>query len=423
MRILFLCHYFPPEVNAPASRTYENAVRWVRAGHEVTVITCAPNAPRGELYPGFKNRLRSVERMDGIKVVRVWSFIAANKGTWRRILNFLTYMASACIASQFEKRPDVMVATSPQFFCGWAGVVIRRLRGWRFVLEVRDIWPESITTVGAMRRGAAIRFLEWMEKRMYAAADAIVAVGRGYRDNLIGKGVNPGKVDVIYNGVDMETFTPRAPDAAFLRRFGLEGRRVCGYIGTVGMAHGMEIFLEAAERTRDRPWAWLIVGDGARLDDLRAKASARGLANLVFTGRLPKEDMPAAWSVLDACLIHLRKSELFETVIPSKMFEAMGMEIPILMGVRGEAAELVAEAGAGIPIEPEDAGELIEGFGRLLAEGKEGYGRAGREYVSRSFDRDALAEAYLGLLRAAAGKAVAGVPLAHPAPAAAAERA
>lgn len=405
MRILFLCHYFPPEVNAPASRTYENAKRWVRAGHEVTVITCAPNAPRGALYPGFRNRLRSVERMDGIKVVRVWTFIAANKGTWRRILNYLTYMVSATLAAQLERRPDVMVATSPQFFCGWAGVLIRGLRRWRFLLEIRDIWPESITTVGAMKKGAAIRFLEGMERRMYAAADGIVAVGRGYRDNLIGKGVPAGKIEVIYNGVDMETFSPRPPDPGFLRRFGLEGRRVCGYIGTVGMAHGMEIFLEAAERTRDRPWAWLIVGDGARLDELRAQASARGLSNLVFTGRLPKEEMPSAWSVLDACLIHLRRSELFETVIPSKMFEAMGMEVPILMGVRGEAAGLVAEAGAGIAIEPENAGQLIEGFGRLLAEGKEGYGRAGRAYVARSFNRDALAADYLATLRRASGTA------------------
>src|SRR5690606_11286045 len=147
MRILFFCHYFPPEVNAPASRTHENAKRWVKAGHEVTVITCAPNAPRGELFKGYRNRLRSVETADGIRVVRVWSFIAASKGTWRRIVNYLSYMVSAFAAAQLEKRPDVMVAPSRQFFCGWAGLLTHWLQRWRFVLEIRDIWQESITTV------------------------------------------------------------------------------------------------------------------------------------------------------------------------------------------------------------------------------------------------------------------------------------
>src|SRR5690606_4674938 len=261
MKILFFSHYFPPEVNAPASRTYENAKRWVKAGHQVTVITCAPNAPRGELFKGYRNRLRSVESVDGIRVVRVWSFIAANKGTWRRIVNYLSYMVSACVAALFEKRPDVMVATSPQFFCGWAGVLVHWLRRWPFVLEIRDIWPESITTVGAMKKGRAIRFLEAMEKRMYAAARHIVAVGTGYREHLGAKGVPGGKVSVIYNGVDLETFRPAPKDPAFLRRFGLEGRKVCGYIGTVGMAHGLEIMIKAAEKSRDLPWTFLIVGD------------------------------------------------------------------------------------------------------------------------------------------------------------------
>ena len=410
MRILFLTHYFVPEVNAPASRTYENALRWVRAGHEVTVITCAPSAPRGIVYAGYRNRPRTVEWMQGIKVVRVWTLIAANKGTFRRIANYLSYMISACLAAQFEVRPDVMVATSPQFFCGWAGVLLKRLQRWRFVLEIRDIWPESITTVGAMRKGATIRFLERMERRMYAAADRIVTVGRGYRDNLISKGVPPDALTVIYNGVDLDTFRPRPPDPGFRRRFGLEGKRVCGYIGTVGMAHGLEIILRAAARTRGRDWTWLIVGDGARLDDLRAQASTQGLDNVVFTGRLPKEEMPAAWSSLDACLIHLRKSELFETVIPSKMFEAMGMEIPILMGVAGEAAELATQAAAGLTIPPEDDGALIEGFARIVAEGNGGYGRAGRAFVARAFDRDALAKDYLDLLAAAAGSPPRDIP-------------
>lgn len=398
MKILFFCHYFPPEVNAPASRTYENAKRWVLAGHQVTVITSAPNAPRGEIFPGYTNRLRHVEWVDGIRVVRVWTHLAPNKGTWRRILNYLTYMLSATLAAQFEKRPDVMVATSPQFFCGWAGVLTHWMRRWPFVLEIRDIWPESITAVGAMKKGIATRLLESMERRMYAAADHIVAVGQGYRENLLSKGVPPEKVSVVYNGVDLEMFKPGPKDPAFTRRFGLEGRKVCGYIGTVGMAHGLEVMLEAADRSRNEPWTFIIVGDGARADELRADAESRGLSNLVFTGRLSKQEMPAAWSSLDICLIHLRGSDLFKTVIPSKMFEAMGMAVPILMGVEGESLGIVEEAGAGIPMLPDDAESLLAGCRTMFAEIANRYGVAGREYVTRKFDRDVLAGRYLEIL-------------------------
>lgn len=400
MKILFFSHYFPPEVNAPASRTYENTKRWVQAGHQVTVITCAPNAPRGELFKGYRNRLRSVESVDGIRVVRVWSFIAANKGMWRRIINYLSYMFSACVAALFEERPDVMVATSPQFFCGWAGVLTHWLRRWPFVLEIRDIWPESITTVGAMKKGLFTRLLERMELAMYADADHIVTVGRGYRENLLCKGVLPGKVSVVYNGVDLKTYRPAPKDEAFLRRFGLQGKKVCGYIGTVGMAHGLEVMLRAAERTRHENWIFLIVGDGARCDELRAEASARGLDNIVFTGRLDKSEMPSAWSSLDACLIHLRRSPLFQTVIPSKMFEAMGMGVPILMGVEGEALEIVLEAGAGIPVVPDDPDSLLAGCRRMFSgdEGGAGFGEAGRRFVESRFDRDRLAAEYLDVL-------------------------
>ena len=399
MKILFLCHYFPPEVNAPASRTHENAKRWVQAGHGVTVITGAPNAPRGEVYPGYRNRLRQIETMDGIRVVRVWTYIAANKGTVRRILNYLSYMVSATLAAVCESRPDVLIATSPQFFCGWAGLLTHWIRRWPFVLEIRDIWPESITAVGAMKKGIAIRALEAMELIMYRSARHIVTVGQGYKDNLAAKGVPPAKMTVIYNGVDLERFRIMPKDSAFVARYGLEGRFVCGYIGTVGMAHALEIMLRAATTTQDRGWIFLIVGDGARLDELKAEARRRGLDNVVFTGRLDKGEMPAAWSALDACLIHLSRSPLFATVIPSKMFEAMGMGIPVLMGVEGESLSLVLEAGAGIAVVPENADSPMHGCERVAAAGPDVFRRAGRDFVERKFSRDALAVAYLEMLR------------------------
>lgn len=404
MRILFFSHYFPPEGNAPASRTYDHCVRWVRAGHDVTVITCVPNVPHGVPYDGYKNRFRrQTEHVDGIEVVRVWSLMAANAGFLKRILNYLTYMVTACWAGLRTPRPDVVIATSPQFFCGWAGVLVQWLRRRPFVLEIRDIWPESITAVGAMRRGLVIRFLEWLERRMYAAADHVVTVGRGYRDNVARKLGSGDNISVIYNGVDGDQFAPAERNSDFLSELGFSSRFVCSYVGTIGMAHGLETVLDAAEMLQARGRSdvgFLLVGDGARRSFLEEQSQKRGLTDLVkFTGRLPKAEMPQVLASSDALLVHLRDCELFTTVIPSKIFEAMAMQRPIIMGVRGESADIVREAGAGLEMVPGDPESLIACVEQLQSSAlRADLSERGREFVLTEFSRDAFAENYLALL-------------------------
>ena len=231
MHILLFSHYFPPEVNAPATRTFEHCRRWVAAGHQVTVVTCAPNCPNGIVFDGYRNSWRCEERVEGIRVIRVWTFLAANRGFLRRIANYLSYMVSATLYAVWLKNVDVVVATSPQFFCGWAGVLCRWVRRWPFVLEIRDIWPESIVTVGAMKRSRIIRLLEWLERRMYRAANHIVTVGSGYRRQLLDRGVPADKVSVIPNGVGDVPPTSRDRKSQIRERWG-GGRkirlRVCG---------------------------------------------------------------------------------------------------------------------------------------------------------------------------------------------------
>ncbi|OGJ86662.1 MAG: hypothetical protein A2268_13225 [Candidatus Raymondbacteria bacterium RifOxyA12_full_50_37] len=400
MTIIFLTHYFPPEVNAPASRTYENAKRWVVAGHRVRVVTCVPNCPDGIVYKGYRNRLFQKEMVDGIEVIRLWTFIAPNKGAFRRILNYLSYMVAAIAVGMFICKPDIMIATSPQFFCGFAGAVIKKIRRFCFVLEIRDIWPESITTVGAMKKGKVIRFLEALEKVMYNSADHVVAVGEGYRENIVAKGVARGKTSVVYNGADVERYVPMTANAAFKDKYHLSGNMIIGYIGTVGMAHGLEVMIRAAQKTRDRDWTWMVVGDGARRENLEQRSNEADLSNLIFTGRLPKEEMPRVWSALDICFIHLRKTDLFTTVIPSKMFEAMAMEKPIIMGVQGEASDILLRSGAGFIIEPENEDMLIQ-IVKQFADNPsqlEMLGKKGRLFVQEFFNRNALAEQYLTIL-------------------------
>ena len=409
VRILFLSHYFPPEVNAPATRTFEHCVRWARAGHDVTVVTCAPNCPDGIVYPGYKNGFRSrVEYVEGVRVVRVWTYLSPNAGTVRRIVNYLSYMVIASLRAIRLPRPDVVVATSPQFFCGWAGVLVSRLRRVPLVLEIRDIWPESIEAVGAMRSRWLLRILERLERWMYRSADHIVTVGNGYRDRILEKVPVSDRTSVITNGVDLDLFVPGEPDVRFLHIWDLEDNFVCSYVGTIGMAHGLEVVLQAAHILKQRgryEVRFCLVGDGAARKQLEEEAEKAGVKDMVlFLGRQRKEEIPRILASSHACLIHLKKCELFTTVLPSKVFETMAMGRPIIMGVGGEACEIVMAAGAGVEMEPGSAESLVRAVEMLADDGQSAIqrGHAARDYVARHFDRNGLAARYLSLLEAVA---------------------
>jgi len=393
MHILFLSHYFPPEVNAPATRTYEHCKRWVELGHKVTVVTCAPNCPKGVIYKGYKNSFRSVEEIDGIEVVRIWTYLAPNKGFLKRIINYLSYMFNSVIQCMFLGNVDVLIATSPQFFCGWSGVLLHWLRKWPFILEIRDIWPESIITVGAMKKSKVISFLELLEKKMYLASDHIVAVGQGYKERIASKGISKENISVIINGVDLEQFNPSKVSSINNSKYKIDNKFVCSYIGTVGMAHGLEVIIKAAQICKQKGIeniVFRVVGDGAKREELENFSKKEDLENqLIFTGRLPKEEMPLVISSSDCCLVHLRGTELFGTVIPSKIFELMAMNIPIIMGVKGEAQDIVIKGKAGVIMEPDNPESLLSCIEKIQTAGKESF--KGREYVSLHYDRDKLA--------------------------------
>jgi glycosyltransferase involved in cell wall biosynthesis len=415
LHILFLSHYFPPEVNAPATRTYEHCRRWVAAGHRVTVITCAPNCPTGVVAAGYKNALLSREWVDGIRVLRVWTWLSPNKGFLGRTINYLSYMLCATICALGVRKVDAIVATSPQFFCGWAGVLCRWLLRRPLLLEIRDIWPESIVTVGAMKRSPVMRVLEVLERWMYATARQIVTVGDGYRDQLIRRGAPEEKIAVVPNGVDVSQFVPQPRSRPLRARWRGEGRFVCAYIGTVGMAHGLDVIVRAARKLKqaggDDVVFW-IVGDGAERGRLESECRAEGLDQVVFTGLVPKSQIAEVIASCDACLVHLRKTELFETVIPSKIFEIMAMNVPIVMGVRGQAQRIVLTGQAGVAMTPEDEESLLAAI-ETVARDRASFSR-GRDYVARHFDRDVLAHRLLDELVAITTPTPATIPFPAP---------
>jgi len=369
MHILFITDNFSPEVNAPASRTFEHCREWVKAGHEVTVITSVPNFPQGRVYEGYKNRLYQTEKMDGINVVRVWSYIAANEGFAKRILDYASFMISAVIASALIRNPDLVVSTSPQFFSACAAYLISSMKKIPFVFELRDIWPESIKAVGAMKESAAIRFLEKIELFLYRKAVIIISVTESFKRILVQRGVSAAKISVITNGVDLNRFQPRVKDVELVKKYGLENKFIAGYIGTHGMAHSLETILDAADKIRRQDggdqFRFILIGNGAKKKDLVEQARAMGLDNLIFVDAVPRDEVVRYWSLLDVSIIHLRKTKLFTTVIPSKLFECMGMGIPVLHGVMGESADIVEKEGAGLLFEPENSDKLCDGLWKL----------------------------------------------------------
>jgi hypothetical protein len=401
MHILFLTDNFPPEVNAPASRTFEHCREWVQAGRRVTVITCAPNFPKGRVFDGYRNALWQTEEMAGIRVIRVWTYITANDGFVKRILDYQSFMVAATLAALFVRRVDVVLGTSPQLFTTCAAYAVSRLKGIPYVFELRDLWPESIRAVGAIGNSRVLDMLESLELFLYRKAARIVSVTQSFKRNLASRGIDADKIAVVTNGVDVSRFKPQPRDAELENELGLTDKFVAGYIGTHGMAHALETLLEAARRLQADPVGrdirLLFLGDGANKQKLVAQANAMGLTNVVFVDSVPKEQVVRYWSLLDVSIIHLKKTELFTTVIPSKLFECMGMGIPVLHGVAGESAEIVEQEGCGQVFAPEDVDALCVGLLSLKSDEnlRQRYRQRGLAAASH-YDRKELALRMLG---------------------------
>ncbi len=410
MRILYVSHYFPPETNAPAVRVSGLAKLWAHAGHEVHVLTGFPNHPTGIVHPEYRRALRSGflrEDCDGVSVHRTWIFPAANAGKVKRSINYASFMASAAITGSLRlPRPDVIIATSPQLLCAAAGAILARRFGVPLVMEVRDLWPQSLVAVGAAGKGSPlVRGLERLARRLYVAASHIVTVTAPQRSAIVEFGMPAERVSVIPNGIDDEFLAtsdslPQPQD---------NGRFVVTYLGTIGMAHHLETLLGAASALKDDPsFQFRIVGEGARRSALEAMAREAGLHNVEFTGERPRSEVPRWIAESGACAVLLRNTEVFRTVVPSKMLEMMAVGRPIVLGVTGEARRLLESAGAGIAIAPESVDDLVAAIKHLRANPAicNSMGERGRQFVRREFHRPALAARYARLLEEVVGSRV-----------------
>lgn len=397
MKILFLTDNFPPETNAPARRTYEHCVEWVNAGHEVTVITCAPNFPKGKVFDGYKNKWKQREHMDGIKVIRVWSYITSNSGTVKRILDYISFCVTAFLASLFVKT-DIVIATSPQFFTAVSGYLSHVFKRIPWFFEIRDLWPESIRAVGAIKNPKILDFLEKIEMFLYRKADKLIVVTDSFKEHITARGIDPQKIAVVKNGIHVEAMRSVKVDLKIRKELGIDDKFVIGYIGTHGMAHKLDFIIQASQDL-PKDVVFVLIGDGAEKSKLIKLKDEIQAEKVMMLDPVTKEEIVKYIQALDVALVNLKKSDTFKTVIPSKIFENAALQKPILLGVEGESKALVESYNAGISFEPENQEDLISKI-KLLQSDKDLYQslQNGCLQLARDFDRKHLALNMLNII-------------------------
>jgi len=403
LNITYVCHYFVPEPAAPAARVHEFARAWVQAGHSVDVLTTFPNHPLGRIPARYRARAWTTESLDGIRVLRCWLYAVPNRGVGRRGLDHLSFMLTSLLFGLPRiKRTDVVIASSPTLFSALSAWLIARLERVPFVLEVRDLWPEAIVDLRLMRPDSpSVKLLRRLAAFLYARAARVVVVTEAFADRLVQQGVPRTKLSVIPNGADTRFFAPDASattQAAARASLGLDGKFVVAYVGSHGLSHGLDVVLDAAAVQPEV--TYLLVGDGADRDRLLAERNRRRLTNVVMRPSVPRNDVRDVYAAADACLVPLRDVPIFETFVPSKLFEVLAAGRPVIGAVRGEAGEILARSGGALVVEPQRGDQLAAAVDSLRRDPRLAteLARRGRAFAEQHYDRDQLAVRYLDLL-------------------------
>ena len=391
MRLLFLSQYYPPEIGAASNRIGYFARYLAKAGHNVTVLTSAPNYPEGKLYPGYQNRFTKKEE-NGVTVVRTRILLTPKKNMLTRLAHYLSFIVASFIARPKIQKPDMIIATSPPIFTGLLGVIFKKLWKAPLVLDVRDLWPQSVESVGAVRNRGLLAQTQRLANWMYKNATHITATSKGIQKHLP-KSVQQ-KISIMPNGAELDLFQHGESGARITKMFSLHGKFVALYTGNLGLAQATEVLVEAAELLKARhDIMLLIVGSGVLLPELEQQARAKNLSNIIFTGARPRDEMPEYIAASDVCIIPYKVSDTFRNTLPSKMFDYMAGGKPVVINLNGEASELIAEADCGMTIEENSAKALAESILYLKNQpAKAGkFGNNGRKFVEKKYTREAVA--------------------------------
>lgn len=400
MKILFVSQYYPPEIGAASNRIGYFARFLANAGHKVSVLTSAPNYPEGKLYPGYENRFL-MRYENGVNVYRTKIFLTPKSNIATRLAHYLSFVVAAIFARKKIEKPDIIVATSPPLFIGLLGVIFKKLWKTPLLLDIRDLWPESVESVGAVKNRRLLKQGKALAKWIYKNANYVSCTSPGIEKNLTD--VPKEKITILPNGAELDIFQPDISGEKTRRDFCLNNKFVVLYTGNLGLAQAPEVLVESARITLRQAQGdiiFLVVGSGVLLPKLEAEAKKKNLTNIIFTGVQPRNRMPEFVAAADVCIIPYKKCETFRFTLPSKMFDYMAGEKPIIINLKGEASYLIDKANCGLLAKEEDAQDLAEKILELYRDrGKAHHlGSSGRKFVEQHFRREVIAKRLLELL-------------------------
>ncbi|KOR24082.1 glycosyltransferase family 4 protein [Clostridium sp. L74] len=394
MKILFLTQYCPPEVGAPQNRIFEFAKQLKKFGHEVTILTAMPNYPEGEIFDGYRGKKIVKEELDGINIVRTSIYATKDKSFVKRLRNYLSFtFSSVFTGSKYIDNQDAIITESPPLFLGWSGYILSKRKKAKFIFNVSDLWPESAVKLDVLHNKFLIKASTWLEEFCYKKAAAVTGQTKGIVDNIVSRGFDRNKVHLITNGVDTEFFKKENRDERLREKWGLKDKFAVCYAGIHGLAQGLEVIINAAELLKEeRDIQFVFIGDGPEKSKLMTMVKEKKLTNVSFQPVQSKPNMPKIIASMDATVVPLKKLDLFKGALPSKMFEALASELPIVLAVEGEAEKLINEASAGITVEPENAKEIAQAVLKLHKNRdiKERLGQNGRDYVIKNYSRESI---------------------------------
>jgi colanic acid biosynthesis glycosyl transferase WcaI len=363
MKVLLLTQWFEPEPTFKGL-TFAKALR--DAGMEVEVLTGFPNYPIGRLYPGYKLRLIQHEEIEGIKVTRVPLYPSHDRSVLRRIANYLSFAITAFIYGVFfVRRIDVIYAYHPPLSIGAVAVVLKFLRGWRVVLDVQDLWPDTLKATGMLNNEKVLSLIGRAGSFIYRWCDMVVVLSKGFQEKLVSQGVPRAKVEVIHNWADEEKLRNCQDVITFVNSTKTSFNIL--FAGNIGSAQSLDVVVDAAVLLKERKSGvrFILLGAGLEVGSLQNEVKIRGLDNIEFLPSVPMEEVGAYLRAADALLVHLRRDELFKITIPSKTQAYMAVGKPILMAVQGEASDLVRRAACGLVAEPQDSVSLANAADKL----------------------------------------------------------
>ena len=398
MKIGILTQYYPPEIGAPQRRLSSLAQEFRKRGHTVVVLTAMPNYPRGRIYPGYRGLFRQEDR-DGIRIFRTFIYPTNSLNKIKRLLSYFSFVLSATILGAiYLPKVDYLLTESPPLFLGIAGYLLSRFRKARWVFNISDLWPESAVRLGLLQDGLSLRLSSSLEAFCYRKAWLVTGQTREILGN-IGQRFPRVSTYHLSNGVDTELFSPDRRSAAVRAQLGNGKACLAVYAGLHGIAQGLEQVLEAAAQLQDLEDLLLVfIGDGPEKQSLMARARQLGLNNIRFLNPYPGEAMPAILASADLAIVPLKTK--LPGAVPSKLYEAMGSGVPVILAAEGEPAQITQETQAGVVVSPGDATALAAALRDFISspERRAQMGVNGRLAALARFDRSRIAQSFLEFL-------------------------